>query len=130
MFDKVSNSYIEIYDSDTNEYLGRVVFRVTPEVENAILGYAKNERQPRRVVLQDVYFYPVSPDFITPIPFQKHHYKGVLKVMLRDRFSQLWVPMEIYARFNIMERTRSANNQYYFPSVEFSDIEIGEARNG
>lgn len=130
MFDKVSDPYIEIFDSKTGKYLGRTVFRVTPEVENAILGYIKNEGRPRRVVLQDVYFYPVSPEFITPPPFQKHSYQGILNVMLRDQFSSLWTPMEIQARFNIMERMRPLNNQYYFPSVEFSDIQIKRVTQG
>lgn len=124
MYDKVSQPYFEIYDGATNEYLGRAVFRVTLEAEKAILNYARNERQPKRVVLQDVYFYPASSDFIAPLPFQKHSYKGSFKVMLRDRYSQLWTPVEIRVRFNILGRTQPTNNQYHVASVEFSDIVI------
>ncbi|MEA4933321.1 MAG: hypothetical protein VB071_07045 [Lawsonibacter sp.] len=124
MYDKVSQPYIEIYDGATNKYLGRAVFKVTSEVEKAILNYARNERQPKRVVLQDVYFYPASSDFIAPLPFQRHSYQGVIKVMLRDRYSELWTPVEIRARFNILERTQPSKEQYHFASVEFSVIVI------
>ncbi|MGE4276840.1 MAG: hypothetical protein AB7E30_06635 [Lawsonibacter sp.] len=124
MFDKISQPYIEIYDVATDEYLGRAVFKITPEVERAILNYARNEKEPKRVVFQDVYFYPVSADFTMPVPFKKYGYKGVVKVMLRDRYSLLWTPMEIRARFDIMGRAQPTKGQYYFESVEFSDIVV------
>lgn len=124
MFDRAAQPYIEIYDSITDEYLGRAVFRITRETENVILNYVHNEKHPKRIILQDVYFYPASPDFTAPLPFQKHSYKVFFNVMIRDKYFQLWTPVEIRSRFNIMERTRPAKGQYYFPSVEFSDIDI------
>lgn len=124
MFDKVSQPYVEIYDGDTNEYLGRSIFRTTPEVENAILGYARNEDGPNRIVFRNVYFHPTSPEYPMILPFKKRSRRGIFKAMLRDENSKLWIPIEIYARFNVLGRGQPTEDEYYFESVEYSDIVI------
>lgn len=124
MFDKATQPLVEIYDGITNEYLGRSLFRMTPEAENAILSYARNEKGPDRVVLQDVNFYPVSASYVLPSPYKKYSRRGIFKVMLRDKYSLLWTPVEIYAKFNIMGRAQPEKDKYYFPSLEYSDIVI------
>ncbi len=44
--------------------------------------------------------------------------------MLRDENSKLWIPIEIYARFNVLGRGQPTEDEYYFESVEYSDIVI------
>lgn len=124
MFDKVSQAYVEIYDGDTNEYLGRSVFRMTPEVENAILRYTRNENMPDRIVFQNVYFHPASPNYAMILPYKKRSRKGVFKAMVRDKNSKLWIPIEIYAKFNVLGRGQPTESEYYFDSVEYSDIVV------
>ena len=124
MFDKVAQPYVEIYNGETNEYLGRSIFRLTPEVENAFLRYARNENGPDRIVFRNVYFHPTSPGYPMVLPFIKRSRKGTFKALFRDESSKLWIPIEIYARFNVFGRGEPTEGGYYFDSVEYSDIVI------
>ncbi|MGE4277550.1 MAG: hypothetical protein AB7E30_10305 [Lawsonibacter sp.] len=124
MFDKVSRMYIDVYDGITDEYLGRTVFKITPEVENIILNYAKNNKGPDRIVLQDAYFDPAGNDYTMPLPYKKYCRKGTFKAMLRDQYSLLWIPVEIHTKYNIMGRVQPQEGQYHFDSIEYSDIVV------
>lgn len=128
MFDKVAQAYIEIYDGLSNEYLGRALFRLTPEVENAILKYASNEEGPDRLVVQDVDFYPASSNYALLLPFIKRSRKGIFKVMIRDGASKLWIPLEIYVRLNASGEGRFTGDEYHFDSAEYSNIVVESVR--
>ncbi|MGE4277207.1 MAG: hypothetical protein AB7E30_08550 [Lawsonibacter sp.] len=124
MFDKVSQVYIEIYNGLTNEYLGRALFKLTPEVENAILKYARNEKGPDRIVIQDADFYPASSNYALLLPFKKRSRKGIFKAMLRDENSKLWIPFEIYVKLNASGESRFTGDEYHFDRAEYSDIVV------
>lgn len=124
MFDKVAQPQIDMYDGITNKYLGRSVFKVTPEAERAILNFAHNEKNSARVVLEDISLYPATADYTMPLPYKKYSRRGVLRAMLRDRYSLLWTPVEIRARFNIMGRAKPTESRFHFDSLELSDIVI------
>lgn len=128
MFDKVAQAYIEIYDGITNEYLGRALFRLTPEVENAILKYARNEEGPDRLEVQDADFYPASSNYALLLPFIKRSRKGIFKVMVRDGASKLWIPLEIYVKLNASGESRFSGDVYHFDSAEYSDIVVEGVR--
>ncbi|MEM5795307.1 MAG: hypothetical protein AAGU23_03410 [Bacillota bacterium] len=124
MFDKVSQAYIDAYDGITGNYLGRHVFKVTPEVERILLDYMHNGKMKDPIVLQDVLFYPGADGYTMPLPYEKYSRRGVLRAMFRDKYSLQWVPVEILARFNIRARARPEENRYHFDSVEYSDIVV------
>ncbi len=124
MFDKVSHAYIDAHDGVTGEYLGRHVFKITPEVERILLDYVHNGKMKDPIVLQDVLFYPGSPDYTMPLPYEKYSRKGVLRAMFRDKYSLQWVPVEIHEKFNIRARARPEESRYHFDSVEYSDIDV------
>ncbi len=125
MFDKVSQAYIEVYDGITNEYLGRAFFKLTPEVEDTILRYARNEKGPDRIELQDSDFYPASSAYALLLPFKKRSRKGIFKAMIRDRVSLLWVPFEIYEKYNAsVGGGQFTGDNYYYDSVELSNIVV------
>lgn len=124
MFDKVSKPQIYAYDGITGQYLGRHVFKVTPEVENTLLDYVDKGKKKDPVVIQDVHFYPDSADYTMPLPYQKYSRRGVFRAMFRDQYSLQWIPVEIRTRFNVMARARPEKDGFCFDSVEYSDIVI------
>ncbi len=124
MFDKVSQAYIDIYDRATDKYLGRYVFKLTPEMERILLDLAHNENKQDKIVVQNVSFTPASDDYVMPLPYEKYSRRGVIQGMFRDRYSLQWIPVEIRTRFNIMARAHPEEGQYYFDSIEFSDIVV------
>lgn len=124
MFDKVSQAYIDVYDRTTNKYLGRHVFKITPEIESALLNFAQNENKPNRVALRDVSFNLASDDYVMPLPYEKYSRRGVIWGMFRDKYSLQWIPVEIRVRFNIMGRAHPEEGQFHFDWIEYSDIVI------
>ena len=124
MFDKVSRGVIDAYDGKTGEYLGRHEFKITQEVERVLLDYVHNGKIKDPIVLQDVIFYPGAANYTMPLPYEKYSRKGVLKAMFRDKYSQQWVPVEIFAKFNFRARAYPEENRYHFDSVEYSDINV------
>ncbi|MEA4932074.1 MAG: hypothetical protein VB071_00540 [Lawsonibacter sp.] len=124
MFDKVSRPQIYAYDGITDKYLGKHVFKITPEVENILLDYVDNGKKQDQVVFRDVYFYPNSADYTMPLPYKKYSRRGVLRAVFRDQNSLQWIPIEICARFYIMARVRPEEGQCHFDSMEYSDIVV------
>lgn len=124
MFDRVAQPQIDMYDGITNKYLARAVFKVTPEVERKILNFVNTEKFSNEISLQDMTFYPATADYILPLPYEKYSRKGILRVLVRDRYSLLWIPVEIRARFYLLGRTAPTQGQFHFDSMELSDFVV------
>ncbi len=128
MFDKVSHPQIYAYDGVTNQYLGRHVFKITPEIESILLDYAHHRKMQERIVIQGVDFYPDSADYTMPLPYEKQSRRGIFRAMFRDQYSLQWVPVEIHGRFNFMGRVPPEKDEYHFDSIEYSDIVVEKMR--
>ncbi len=124
MFDKVSQAYTDLYDGITGEYLGRAEYTLTPEIESVFLDYVNERKMKDPIVFQDVSFYPGSDDYTNPSPYEKYSRRGIFRGMFRDRYSLKWVPVEIFARFNIRTRIQPEEGRFYHGSIEYSDIVV------
>ena len=128
MFDRVATPRIDIYDSRTNEYYGRVTFSITPDVEHAILEMINNSTPPKSIMLQDVTFFPSSSRYVPPGLFVKYPRNGIIRAEFRDANSRLWMPADVYISFDAQARGNLSGDKYHFDSLEYSNIAIQDTR--
>lgn len=128
MFDRVTAPHIELYDGQTNEYLGRATFALTPEVERALLKMVNNLGEPDSTVLRDVYFFPASSSYVPPGMYDKERRNGIIRAEFRDADSNLWMPVDLYIRFDSQTRGNYLGDRYHFRSVGYSDIVVQDIR--
>ena len=128
MFDRVATPRIDIYDRTSNEYLGRAVFPVTPDVQSALLGMINNAIIPESIVLQDVTFLPSSSSYIPPGVFLKFPRNGIIRAEFRDANSKLWFPADIYLTFDAQARGNVSGDKYHFDSLQYTNIDIQDTK--
>ena len=128
VFDRVAMPRIDIYDSKTNEFFGRVTFPVTSSVENAILGMINNAQSPGSFVVQDATFLPSSSSYVPPGIFTKYSRNAIIRAEFRDANSKLWMPADIYVSLDALGRGNIVEDKYHFDSLEYSNIHIQDMR--
>lgn len=121
MFVKITNPIIEIYDGDTNEFIAETTATLTPDAEKALLDLVNYNRIPARLFLLNLTFKP--SEHYTPPTFDKPaKRRGIIKANFTDSASGEQVPVEIRIKYDARAHGNLLGNQYFFDSVEYSNI--------
>jgi len=128
VFDKVSTPLVDIFDKQTNEYYGRVIFDITPDNETVLLDMINNARAPKYLVLHHATVFPSSNRYIPPEYYRKQSRNGIIHAEFRDANSKLWTPANIYVSFDVETKGIQAGDVYHSENAEYSNIVINNIK--
>lgn len=127
MFTQVSIPTIDIFNGETNEFVGEARFNLTQETGDALLQMVNYARVPNSLILLDLDFYRPSANYLPPNMDTPLRRNGIIRALFTEGESGQRVPLEI--RFKFRARARSAaQNPYFFDSVEYTDLHLDSVR--
>lgn len=124
MFTKITNPVIDIYNGETNQFIGEARFKLSADAEQELLQLVNNNKTPSSLVLMDVDLYQPSESYVPPTPFIAYTRKGILRALFTDFITGELVPIEIRFKYDTRARGNLSGNLYYFNSVEFNNIVV------
>lgn len=128
MFDRVGAPNIDVYERISGVYLGKTVFRLTPDVEQALLQIVNGEGMPKAILLQGVDFFQASDLYVPPNAYERYQQIGVIHAMFRDSETNLWIPTDIYLQYEGQVSEGTFDDMYHFDGVEYSNIEVEDVK--
>lgn len=129
MFDQVGVPNVDVYEGTTGVYMGKSTFHLTPDAEQAFLQIINGMGIPETILLQDVDFFQTSSLYTPPDVYEKYQQIGVVHAEFRDSESGLWIPADIYMRYEAQTSGNSFNNnKYHFDSVVYSNIDVEDVK--
>lgn len=123
MFAKISNPEIFISDGETGEFISETKFSLSSDAEKALLDMVNYNKVPPSLLLLNLKFQP-SDHFIPPSLEGPVKRIGIIKGLFTDANSGELIPVEIRIRYDAMARGNLSRDQYFFDSVEYSNIEL------
>lgn len=124
MYNKITDSHIDIFDGETGNYMGHSYFTLTQGSERELLDLLNYNKVPDTLVLLDVSLSETSANYIPPELFQKHSRISTLYIDAVDAYSGRLVPIEVVMSYDIIARGHLSGNPYSFESVELGNIKI------
>ena len=124
MYSKITDSYFDVFDGGTNNYMGHSHFTLTQSSERKLLDFLNYNRVPDTLVLLDVTVSEASINYIPPELFQKHSRISTLYIDAVDAYSGSLVPIEIVMSYDVIARGHLSGSPYSFDSLELGNIKI------
>lgn len=122
MFIEIIQPNVEIYDGETNKFIGEATYVLPPESEQALLDLINNGIAPTSLLLLDENIYRPARDYIPPIPYKKYKRNGIFHAQVIDSLTGERVPVTIHMRYDAIIRGDLTENPYFYDSVEYSNI--------
>lgn len=124
MYSKITDSYLDVFDGETGDYMGHSRFTLTQSSERKLLDILNYNIVPDTLVLLDVALSETSKNYIPPALFQKYNRFSTLYIDAVDAYSKRLVPIEITMNYDVIARGHLSGNPYSFESVELGKIKI------
>ena len=124
MYSKITDIYLNVFDSETNEYMGHSRFKLTQSSERKLLDLLNYNIAPDTLTLLDVALSDTSKNYIPPALFKKNSRISTLYIDAVDTYSGRLVPIEIVMSYDVIARGHLSGNPYSFESVELGNIKI------
>lgn len=124
MYDEILDSYFDVFDGETGDYIGHSHFSLPTGSERKLLDLINYNRVPDTLTLLNVTLSRPSGNYIPPELFQKHNRLAILHVDAVESYSGKLVPIEIRMGYDVVARGNLSGNQYYFESLELDNIEL------
>lgn len=125
LFTKITNPEIFIYDGETGEPIAQTQFSLSFDAERALLDLVNFNAIPPRLLLLNLKFKPAE-NYIPPSLSRPVKRIGVIEGLFTDAYSGELVPVEIRIRYDARARGNLQGGEYFFDSVEYSNIELEE----
>lgn len=123
MFVKITNPQISIYDAQTGIPVSETRFNLSSDAEKALLDLVNYNKVPPTLLLLDVKFQPLEL-YIPPSLHGPVKRIGIIRGLFTDAGSGEMKPVEIRIRYDARARGNLLGDNYFFDSVEYSNIEL------
>jgi len=124
MYDRITNTSIDVFDSGTGNYMGKARFELSPDSEATLLDLLNYGKTPQELVLTDVTLYEPAKSYVPPKPYEAYQRKSIINAVARDKYSGEQVPVELRLKYNSRVRAHLTGNLYYFECIDFENIEV------
>lgn len=124
MYDKITNTNLNVFSAPTREYVGKFNFVLSSEAESKLLDLLNYGKVPNSLIILDATLYSPPSSYTPPEPFRKYRREGIFSAVAGESSSGAEVPFDIRMRYDMRARVNPAGNLYYYDSMELSNIEI------
>lgn len=124
MYDRITNTNLNVFSAPTNEYIGKFNFVLTSEAESKLLDLLNYNRVPDSLIILNASLYEPPGSYTPPEPFKKYRREGILSAVVGESSSGIQIPMEIRMQYDMRARVNPAGNLYYYDSMELSNIDV------
>jgi len=128
VYDRITDTTINVFDSNTGSHMGKARFELSPDSEAMLLNLLNYGKIPHQLVLMDVTLYEPAPSYVPPRPYEINHRNSVMSAVARDRYSGEQVPVEVHLNYNSRVRSQITENAYYFECVGVENIQVVDIR--
>jgi hypothetical protein len=125
LFVKITDPEIFIYDGETGEPVSQTRFSLSAEAERALLDLVNYNIIPPKLLLLNLRFQPAE-HYIPPSLDRPVKRVGAIRGLFTDAASGELIPVEIRIRYDARARGNLLGGEYFFDSVEYSNIELEE----
>lgn len=123
MYTGIINPSIDIYDAETNEFLGEARFELSSEAERKLLDLVNDRKPFTSLVVLDLQFQPAG-GYVPLDPYKMYRFKGLFRALFTKSGTGVSVPIEMRGAFNMRLRSIGSGQRQYLNSVDFSNIEV------
>lgn len=124
MFDRITNTSLDIFTDQDKTYLGRARFVLTSEAESKLLNLLNYSKVPDSLVIMNASLYEPPKNYTPPEPSKKYRRDAIFNAVVRDSASGMHAPLEIRLRYDVRARGNPVGNLYRYDSLELSNIEV------
>jgi len=128
MYDRITNTSLNIFDRDTGNYIGYARFVLPAESENALLNLVNFGKVPTLLILTNVSLFEPSKSYAVPGASQIVHRNSILNAALRDTDSGEQIPVEIRLKYDVRVKTNPLGSVCYFDAAELSNLVVAGVR--
>lgn len=123
IFNQILTPVLYVYDLETNQFLGKASFDLSPDGEKNLLNWVNHGAALTSVPVFNLSFAP-APGYIPPTGMETPKRKGVFRAFLvMDKMGR-GVPIEMQGTFSAKMRSDGYSKQLYTSSLEFQNIQI------
>ena len=124
MYTKISDPSMEIYNGETNEFIGVAEFDLSTNAEYDLLNLVNYGKLPESLLIFNLSLHQPDKSYVPPTPYVEHLRKGTIIALFTDSFAGKQIPIEI--KINYIAR---ANSVYFgdynsYPSVIYTNIVV------
>lgn len=124
MYDRITNTSIDVFDGSTGDHLGKARFGLSPESETTLLDLLNDGKAPQELLLTDVTLYAPADNYIPPEPYKPYQRRSTISAVARDKYSREQVPVEFNLKYDSRVRAHLTQNLYYFECIGFENIKV------
>lgn len=124
MYDKLTNTNLNVFSAPTDEYVGKFNFVLSDDAESKLLDLLNYNKIPDSLIILNATLYSPPGSYAPPQPFKKYRREGILSAVAGVSSSGNAIPIEIRLKYDMLARVYPAGDLYYYDSMELSNIEI------
>lgn len=124
MYDRITNTTLDVFATPTREYVGRARFSLSSEDELKLLNLLNYNVIPDSLLLLDVVPYETLINYVSPILFKNYRSEVVISANVKSSGADFESLVEIRLNCDIRGRQSAHGAMHEYNSMELSNIEL------
>ena len=124
MYDKITNTTLDVFATPTREYVGRAKFSLSSKDELKLLNLLNYNVIPDSLLLLDVVPYEIPINYVSPTLFKNYPSEVIISANAKISGSDFQPPIEIRLNCNIRGRQSAHGTLHEYDSMELSNIKL------
>lgn len=122
MYTGIANASADIFDGETNQFLGEARFELSSEAESKLLDWVNDRKPFTSLMVFNLNFQPADRDYVFPTPYKTYKFKGIFRALFTESDTGMKVPVEMRGVYDVRIRSIGPGTQHYI--VDFDNIKV------
>lgn len=124
MYDRITNTTLDVFATQTREYVGKSKFSLSSEDELKLLNLLNYNEIPDSLLLLDVIPYAIPINYVVPTLFLNYPSEVIISANARISGTNFQPLIKIRLNCDIRGRASAYGALYKYDSMELSNIEL------
>ena len=124
MYDRITNTILDVFDAPTREYVGRFMFSLDSGAATKLLNLINYNIIPDSLLILDANLYAPPKRYTPPVPYQKYRREAVLSGDVEGASAGIQIPVEMRLKYDMRGRVKAYGDLYHYDSMELSNIDV------
>lgn len=122
MYTGIENPSLDVYNGETNQFLGEATFELSSESQEKLLDWGNKRKPFSSLIVFNLNFRPAAKDYVFPTPFKTYPRKGIFRALFMESSTHLSVPVVIRISYDLRVRSIGPGPNNF--NADFNDIII------